>query len=73
MSDFKCENCKNVKSEAERANVSVLTRILFLLTQVVLAGTITWSSELCKQCVRQRYLLSGLIALGILVLVVFFM
>lgn len=72
MSDFKCDNCGKVKPDSERANVSMPSRVLFMVTQVVLAGTITWSSELCKQCIRQRYLLSGLVVLGVLVLVAFF-
>ena len=73
MSDFKCDNCRKVKPGSERANVLVPLRVLFMVTQVILAGTITWSSELCKQCVRQRLLLSGLIASGLFVLVAFFM
>jgi hypothetical protein len=73
MGNFRCDNCREVKSDCERATLSLASRILFMVTQAVLAGTITWSSELCKQCVRQRYLLSGLVVLGVLVLIAFFM
>jgi hypothetical protein len=73
MSDFKCDSCGEMKPNSERARVSTLARVLFLATNVVLAGTITWSSDLCERCVRQRYLLSGLVVLGVLVLVSLFM
>ena len=69
--EFKCENCKKTLPENERARVGLSTKVLFLVTNVILTGVITWSSDICRQCVKQRYVLSGLVLLGVLVLVAF--
>jgi hypothetical protein len=72
MSNFKCENCAKVCPEEERAPISVATKILFAVSQLILSGMFGWSFELCKKCVRQRYLLAVLVVAGVVVLFLFF-
>lgn len=72
-SEFHCDSCGKTLPESERAVLGAGTRILFLITNVILAGVVTWSSDICRRCVRQRYLLSGLVLLGVLMLVAFFL
>lgn len=71
MSDFKCENCGKFCPESERAPLPVVTRLLFAVSQLILAAMFGWSFELCGKCVRQRYVLSGLVITGFLVLLLF--
>lgn len=72
MSDFKCDSCGKSCPEVERASLPLATRILFAVSQLILAGMFGWSFELCRKCVRQRYALSGLVVVGLVVLFLFF-
>lgn len=72
MSEFKCDSCGKVFPEEERAPLSLATRILFAVSQLILAGMFGWSFELCKKCVRQRYVLSLLVVVGVVALFLFF-
>jgi hypothetical protein len=70
--EFKCLNCRELKLENERAELSVFTKLIFLVTNVILGGGITWSTDLCRQCVEQRYLLAALVLTGLGIVVLFF-
>ena len=65
MTEFKCENCAKSKDESERASVPLLARLLFSVTYLIFTGTVTWSKDVCKSCVKQRYLLSTLVLIGV--------
>lgn len=71
--EFKCGSCGKAWPESERASVGTGTKLLFTTTSVILSGVVPWTADLCRTCVRQRYVLSGLVVLGMLVLVAFFM
>lgn len=55
----------------EKAELSPLTKLLFLITNVLIGGGVTWSIDICRKCVKQRYVLSFLVLLGLLVVVAF--
>ena len=72
MSDFNCDSCGKSCPESERAPLPLVTRLLFAVSQLILAGMFGWSFELCRKCVRQRYVLSGLVVTGLVILLLFF-
>lgn len=71
--EFKCSSCGKTWRESERASIGTGTKLLFATTNVILTGVMPWTADLCRTCVRQRYVLSGLVLLGVLVLVAFFL
>jgi hypothetical protein len=70
-SEFKCENCTKTLPMDEKAQLSSTARLLFLVANVIVGGGLTWSMDVCRKCVNQRYIWSFLVLTGLLTVGVF--
>jgi hypothetical protein len=70
--EIKCGNCGKTWPESERASVGAGTKLMFVTTNIILTGVVPFTADLCRTCVRQRCILSGMVVFGAFVLLAFF-
>jgi hypothetical protein len=71
MNGFTCENCRKEMAETERATVPFANMIFIAVSRLILSLTLTWSKDICKNCLKQYYVLSAFVLVGLVAVFAF--